>query len=596
MSNIIGEMEVRRERYDVISEQYEVSVCQGLVEERDAKQKNQNISASMTASEESPTCHSKRQDHVCGSPCKRECKYTPKKSAIYHKINAAYCDSIENPGITLRNGTCQYDITYEKMFEDGIQSGDWIYYSKGKDILSSEIYRKGIPIQNHAYYPNGKIACVMTYDTKTYYFRMLMFDPAGTRVFAGRRKLELSKSRGTFELHQVWHPSGHMESESPMYQNHNFLEKMPFKEGQILYGVRRKWHSDGRPESEIFVFNSKNLFSRRWSKTGEITCHWMRGVNEYKECPGPGYNFVLNGVAYNTIEWKGNSYMSLPINTDNTANAYYRVTNNVLIKTCSVNGEVLDMFCFEPGKIKYAINHTQNTISSTHIKKIYVYKTNDEYLEYQCVNGYIYGKFTNYVDGNVESTFVLGAPVVDKLAPAVKTEIISLPLLYGVLNGVKKTYSNGKLIQSDTYYNGYKNGKSVKYIGRIQIIYMYKNDVEIRQEHYENNKCFKEIRINKNVTETIWYENSEIKSRTFTSGGKLNGIATNYSSNGSVRVTYVNDQKHGSETTYSIEGNVTHIAEYYYDVLQSESIINNIGKVFKFRKCVNGEAGEWEYT
>jgi antitoxin component YwqK of YwqJK toxin-antitoxin module len=239
--------------------------------------------------------------HICGDMCSKLCIYTPEKSDIYYKIKAAHEEIIDGIVVQEDSGIFPDGTMYEKCFKEGIQIGDWLYYSKNGKILSSESYRKDVPIYNHAYYPNGKIACMMKYDHKTGVCIMYLFTPHGDKIKTDRDMISLDPSRGLFKLVRTWHSNGHLHTETPTYIAYNYLKpNINSNKGDTTWGVHREWYPNGQLKEESFISNCENniLFTRTWDKNSKCSCEWNCMGNNYTELGDGSYRFNGRIITY----------------------------------------------------------------------------------------------------------------------------------------------------------------------------------------------------------------------------------------------------------------------------------------------------------
>lgn len=578
--------------WDPIKEEYETGPSASQIHEA----KNRKASAAAAAS--AAAC-----EHNCGPQCQQSCQYTPEKSAIYHKINAAYKSALSHSGVAERNGRW-YNGTYEKIFDDGIQFGDWVYYTKDGDILSSEIYRKGIPVQNHAYYPNGKAACVMSFNPKTDVFRMILFDPIGNRVFTGCRTLSLPSARGSFELLQEWHPTGHLLSEAPVFRVHDYASHSLFTKGDTGFGVKRVWHINGSPKSEEFLFEHKTLFSRKWNGKGEIICKWECNGSKYSELRGDSYGYILNGHEYKNIEWNGNTYPVRPQLSyykpeDKKSFVSYRIMGKWLVKTCFVDDKLMDLHYLETNVIKYGFDAN---VTPTNMKSFRVYNGNT-YVEYSCINGLVHGMVTMYDGRMIKSviTYNSSAKAISSSLPVKMVKIMDhnyLQPINGILDGVSKQYVKGSLVSLDTYVSGYKNGDCTTWIADTSIVSNWKYDVLLSRIHYKGKKIIKREIVSGTSTEITDENNGIIVNRYFLVNGRLQGKHTAYYPDGSVKSTtmYLNGVRNGPENMYLNNGNVVSVKEFINGLVMLEKAINNVGKVIKTRQYKAGKPMAWQHT
>jgi antitoxin component YwqK of YwqJK toxin-antitoxin module len=233
-----------------------------------------------------------------------KCNVTPKKSDIYYKIKSAHDDIVTDVDVDVHecSGILPNGTIYEKYFKEGVQKGDWAYYSKNGETISAELYRKNIPVYNHAYYPNGKIACMMVYNHTNSVCTMTLFTPRGFKVTTVCNIIPLKKSNMIFKIVRTWHDNGHLHTELPMHIVHTYSNNSDDHSGgdTTSCGVHREWYHNGQLKKESFVTScaTNKLFTRTWNDAGACTCEWSWMGNTYKEYNNSeesGYTYTLNG-------------------------------------------------------------------------------------------------------------------------------------------------------------------------------------------------------------------------------------------------------------------------------------------------------------
>ena len=116
---------------------------------------------------------------------------------------------------------------------------------------------------------------------------------------------------------------------------------------------------------------------------------------------------------------------------------------------------------------------------------------------------------------------------------------------YGKLHGLETSwYEDGQKSRESHYKNGQKQGLSVMW---------YENGQKSKETNYEDDEM---------VTVTVWQPNGTKCSETNFENGK--GVLVEYHENGqkSVETNYVDGKKHGLQTHWDEEGNVTEQAKF----------------------------------
>ena len=598
--------------YDPVSEMY---VSGGGSDDSEKRRNIARVNATIAASEEAEGDEGDETkndislrspiNHVCNDQCKIQCRYTPEKSAIYYKSIAAYEEALgDKIGDVEKHGTVQ-GLTYEKIFHNGLQNGDWAYYYPSGCIASSEVYRDGIPVQNYSYYHTGQIACAMTYNVKTKMYTISVFDIAGNRVFHETRYLRVTKTRGEYELVRRWHPNGHLKHEKPSFIIHNYTHSKIFQEdGKEMYGVSRKWGSDGELISEKFM-GKDVVYECNWA---DGVCHrkWSHDGDVYSSV---GDTYTLNNIKHYNFLWKGKH-----CHGESSHNQQHEVSGEYLIVrspdgTCAYYSDpdtIVCLFNGEPSRCTQII-FNDSDVSHTFDVDPLTYNRTAKHYKFNHITDpenirFVTGTWDVVTGTCIVSTQYTSAANTDLniYNYAVHIKDIAGLHLYGIPHIVTTQiddvvvsvvkYDNGVLvsikeIRDDTI-------TITSYGGNEEIVQKFtKDDVLINQCTYRNKK--------KHGIEIIC-KNGVIVERNSYRHGNLDSKCSEYYKTGEnllkMTAEYSNNKLHGCQSSYSQSEVLTGTVMYKMGKKHgTEKMYNATGAITKTREWVNDAAGDWNY-
>jgi len=424
----------------------------------------ENYISDDAANEEDQIAYDKSQASniaIAGAPDELVEQDTPEKSELYYKIVNTYNECVDSIKKSWSGTYNNSNIHWEKFIQSGVQVDDWIYYNSSGGIITSEIYRKNIPIKNYAFYPNGQVACACIYNPKTYDFEITLYDPFGKIISHNKRNIYIINTRANYTIIQKWHNSGHLKSETPTFAIIDYTSPdQVFSNSEIQsYGVYRTWFNNGELQSEKFYFD-KLIFERTWNKSGKCTCNVNTDNYHYSEIDNQKkYVFTINNHKYKSFNWFGRFYV-IASNRDNK----YNIIDSVLEEKISNN------------KSKF-IDCRNNIImikdkSNITITKLTIDNCTYTNQTFNINNGFIHGRitYTNNLDQKFVCTYGLDKTNTiikfDKNRKQLVIKINKKLKFYGIKHGLCQIFKSNKCIKSEEYVNGVLHGKSTILIGR----------------------------------------------------------------------------------------------------------------------------------
>lgn len=375
----------------------------------------------------------------------------------------------------------EYDGTYIEYFINGNKlregnyvkgnkEGPWKYYFNNKNIRDEIYYHEDKMVGiRRIYNPDGKLKTIEEYK-EGYIYKVKLFNSEGKMISSDTTgfpygNLILKYENGNTYCHTSY-KNGKKHGKQYFYYSNGFTKNIEEYVDGVQTGLEINYHSNGKPEYKCKYVNGDLDSTYTWfTESGQVE---VRRNYKYDREDGTETYYAFNGK----VEMTGNNkyddregwfeYFSAD------GNLQYRILYHMGIQLAysykGKNGKFVDSIPFVKGSgemfASFQNGNTSSKCSFVNGKRngtyTRYYSNGKKEFEATYKFGYYDGLYTEYYENgniriqvNYDNNHKTGIQKeFDQTGKLVK----ETPYEIDYINGVQKIYSNGKLIQSLTYY------------------------------------------------------------------------------------------------------------------------------------------------